>query len=303
MDKQLRPSIFKRFLALMVDFIVLAILGYISGFFLEDFYVSLGKYGTLIGSGVTILYFSVLQSKIGKGQSLGKMAIGAKVTDLKGEYLTFEKSFLRSFIVFFPLMNIAIFSSGSGMLIIVMLFMLTIFASIYLVFINKSRRCLHDILVSSVVTNEHVKEFEINDLNDRSTKKLIPIGVVAILMIAGVVYQTFTENTFTQLLAAKEKIEGYPGVITVDEVKSGTTTYSGPNRPSTTTSFVKIKVRIDNEEAISLNSNYFHEFREIIKTEIPESQNVDAVTITLYYGYNIGIASKTKSVTKTFASE
>jgi hypothetical protein len=88
MDKELRPSVFKRLLALIVDFIILGIIGYVSGLFLEDFYVSLGKYGTLIGRTITIIYFSILQSSIGKGQTVGNKAIGAKVTNLQGEYLS-----------------------------------------------------------------------------------------------------------------------------------------------------------------------------------------------------------------------
>jgi uncharacterized RDD family membrane protein YckC len=301
MDKKLRPSIFKRLLALIVDFTILGILGYISGLFLEDFYVSLGKYGTLIGSSITIVYFSILQSSIGKGQTLGKKAIGAKVTDLKGEYLSLDKSFLRSFIVFFPIMNVEIFSGGSGMLIILMLLMLTIFASFYFILVNKSRRCLHDILINSIVTNKEVIDIEIEEQNDRSIKKLIPIGVIGILMIGMGIYQTFSENTLSQLLSAKEKIENVDGVITVNEVKSSNTTYSSTNEPSRTYSSVQITVRIDDKnEASNLESKYFDNFYQIIKDEVPESEDVDGVSITLYYGYNIGIASKTQSVTKTF---
>ena len=300
MDKKIRPSIFKRLLALIIDFIILGIIGYVSGLFLEDFYVSLGKYGTLIGSTITIIYFSILQSSIGKGQTIGKKAIGAKVTNLQGDYLSLEKSFLRSFIVFFPIMNVEVFSGGNGMLIIVMLLVLTIFASFYFILVNKSRRCLHDILIKSIVTNQDVSNIEIDEQNDRSIKKLIPIGLIAVLMISMGIYQTFSENTLSQLLSAKEKIENVNGVITVNEVKSSTTTYSSTNEPSRTYSSVQITVRIDDKnEASNLDSEYFNSFYQIIKDEVPKSQDVDGVSITLYYGYNIGIASKTQSVTKT----
>ncbi len=116
MNKELRPSIFKRLLALIVDFIILGIIGYVSGLVLEDFYVSLGKYGTLIGSTITIIYFSILQSPIGKGQTIGKKAIGVKVINLQGNYLSLKESFLRSFIVFFPIMNVGLFSGGNVVL-------------------------------------------------------------------------------------------------------------------------------------------------------------------------------------------
>lgn len=301
MDKKLRPSIFKRLLALIVDFIILGIMGYISGLFLEDFYVSLGKYGTLVGSSITIVYFSILQSSIGKGQTLGKKAIGAKVTNLNGEYLSLDKSFLRSFIVFFPIMNLEIFSNGSNLLILLILLMLTIFASFYFILVNKSRRCLHDILFDSIVTNQEVIDIEIDEQNDRSKKKLIPIGVICILMIGMGIYQTFSENTLSQLLSAKEKIESVDGVITVNEVKSSTTTYSNTNESSSTYTSVEITVRInDKNEVNNLESIYFDDIYQIIKDEVPDSENVDGIFITLYYGYNIGIASKKQSVTKTF---
>jgi uncharacterized RDD family membrane protein YckC len=300
MDKKLRPSIFKRLLALIVDFIILGIIGYISGLFLEDFYVSLGKYGTLIGSTITVFYFSILQSKIGKGQSIGKMAIGAKVTDLKGNYLTIEKSFLRSFILFFPIMNVEIFSSGNGLIVIVMLIMLSTFASFYLILANKSRRCLHDVLTPSVVTNLEVTQFEIDELNDKSKKKIIPIGILGLLMIGMGMYLTFIENPLSQLLEVKKKIESHEGVILVNEIKSATTTNIS-TEPAQTYTSIKITVRIDNkDEASNINSKYFKEFYDIIKTGIPESGNVDRISISLYYGYNIGIASKKRSVTKTF---
>lgn len=301
MDKKLRPSIFKRLLALIADFIILGIMGYISGLFLEDFYVSLGKYGTLVGSSITIVYFSILQSSIGKGQTLGKKVIGAKVTNLNGEYLSLDKSFLRSFIVFFPIMNLEIFSNGSNLLILLILLMLTIFASFYFILVNKSRRCLHDILFDSIVTNQEVIDIEIDEQNDRSKKKLIPIGVICILMIGMGIYQTFSENTLSQLLSAKEKIESVDGVITVNEVKSSTTTYSNTNESSSTYTSVEITVRInDKNEVNNLESIYFDDIYQIIKDEVPDSENVDGIFITLYYGYNIGIASKKQSVTKTF---
>ncbi|MDB4290216.1 hypothetical protein N9887_04035, partial [Flavobacteriaceae bacterium] len=114
------------------------------------------------------------------------------------------------------------------------------------------------------------------------------------------IYQSFGENSLSQLLAAKEEIEKLDGVISVNEVNSNTTTYSSTNNPSSTYSSIKVTVRIDDkEEASNLDSKYFQEIYEIINNEVPESQEVDGVTVTLYYGYNIGIAHKTHKVTKT----
>ena len=181
MDKSLRPSVIKRLVALVLDFIILGIVGYLSGFVLESFYVALGMYGTLFGSAIVISYFSVLQSGIGQGHTLGKRFMSLNVTDLQGEYLTLGSSFLRAFVLFFPVMNTALFSRmGTGMLIVAMILVLTILISIYFTLVNKSRRSLHDILTSSIVTFQEVSEFEISEQNDRTGKKIRPIAVVAL---------------------------------------------------------------------------------------------------------------------------
>lgn len=302
MDKSLRPSVIKRVLALAIDFIILGIIGYLSGFVLESFYVALGKYGTLFGSAIVITYFAVLQSNIGQGQSLGKKALNIKVTDLQGEYLALGSSFLRAFILFFPVMNIEMLSSmGTGMLIFAMLLVLTILISIYFTLVNSSRRSLHDMLASSIVTFQEVSDFEVSEQNDRTTKKIIPITVFALLMLSLGVYQTFAHNAIAQMLSVKEIIEQKEGVLTVNEVNANTTTVTHLGEPSRTYSSINLKVRIDNEsEANNTESRYFDEFYDVIRKELPESEDVDVVSITLFYGYNIGIASKTKSVTKTF---
>jgi len=300
MGEEYRPSIFRRLLALIIDFIILGIIGYISGLFLEDFYVSLGNYGTLIGTAIAIIYFSIFQSSLGKGQTLGKRIIQAKVTDIKGEYLSLEKSFLRSFIVFFPIMNLDLFASSNVMLIIGMLLTLMNLATFYFVLINSSRRCLHDILVSSVVSHQSVTDFDIDEQYDRSKKKLIPIGIISALLIVTAGYNTLARNTFSQFLAAKGKIEQIDGVIAVNEIKASTLTYFGKKKHSETRSSFLVSVRIDDiKDASYSESKYFDDIYKIIQSEIPESQEMGNVNITLNNGYNIGIAKKDHFISRT----
>lgn len=244
MDKLLRPSILKRILAFVLDTMALGFMGFLSGLFLEDFYVSLGKYGTLLGSGIVLLYFTLFNSKINHGQTLGKMAIDAKVTDLKGNYLTLEKSFLRAFIFIFPVMNVELFSAGKGMIVILVLTLILMFASIYFISVNQSRRTLHDILFSTVVTYQHVDKLELVEENDRSKKKLIPLIGLAALIVGMGIYQASFQNNLGQLLAAKEKIEKLEGVLTVNELKLNTT-YTTNSEPY---SFVSLTVRIDDKK-------------------------------------------------------
>jgi uncharacterized RDD family membrane protein YckC len=299
MNKKLRPSVIKRVLALFLDFIILGVIGFVLSLFLEDFFVSLGVYGSLFGTIIIIGYFGILNSQIGKGQSLGKRAIDAKVVDTSGNHLNLSTSLLRASILFFPLMNIELFSSGKIGTVIMVVLIMVIFATIYLILINKSRRTLHDILLNTVVVNSDIEEIEIDQNNDRSKKKIIPFGVIASIFIVFFSYQTFSNSGFGQLIDLKEVIENEPGVLTVNEVKSSTTTYYGDDSPTTFSSIV-LTVRLSEEqEATNMNSAYFDRFYELVKQNISDADNFDGVTITLYWGYNIGIYRKTKSTTKT----
>lgn len=284
---------------MLVDFIILGVLGYILGIFLEDFFASLGQYGTLVGSAIAILYLTIMQSHIGKGQSVGKMVMNIRVTDLQGSYLTLKNSLLRSTLLIFPFMNIELLTSGGGMLIIMGVIMMAFFVTIYFILANKSRRCLHDILVNSVVTYKYVTAFEVDERSDRSKKKLIPVYGMAVLFVGILGYQSFAENSLGQLLVVKKIVEEQPGVIGVNKIQSGTTTqyHSGENSSYTSISIV---VRIDSkQEATNLDSHYFKEFYEIIQHEVADAKQVDVISITLYYGYNIGISKKTTAVTRT----
>jgi len=301
MNKQFRPSIFKRALALMIDYMVLGIFGFVLGLFFEDFFVSLGKYGTLIGTIISIGYFSIFQSKIVQGQSLGKMAISSKVTDLNGEYLSFKKSFLRAFILVFPIMNIELLAGGKGMIVIMSIVSLLILASMYLIIVNKSRRCLHDLLIPSVVTYQSVSDFELEESRDRSSLKLIPLSVLAVLGLGMGLYQTYVTTDLSPLLSAKAEIENLEGVIGVNRIQSSVTTNYTTDSPKNTYSSIEVVVRIDDMlEASDVDSDYFEKLNDIIQKEVPEYKDADVILITLYYGYNIGIANKTRSVSNRY---
>lgn len=303
MNKGIRPSVFKRFLALLIDFLILGVIGFVLSLFLEDFFVSLGVYGTLMGSVITITYLGVTQSKTGGGQSIGKRAIDAKVVGINGDYLSTRQSFLRAFILVFPFMNMEIFTSGRAGIVILPLLILTILGTFYLLLVNKSRRTLHDLIIKSMVVNSNLTELQLDELNDRKASKLMPAAVIAVGMLVFGFYKGFSEGSFSNLLSLKTALEKQEGVITVNEVKSSTTTLYNSDPPKTS-SLVALTVRIDDEkEASNLNSRYFTEFYSIVSQELPDLLDFDGVTITLYYGYNIGIARKTKSVTKTIVNE
>lgn len=94
----------KRFLALIVDILVFLVVGFVVGLALglsgmggglEDVAADEGM-NNLIGLLIGWLYFALMESSSFQG-TLGKMALGIKVTDLAGNRVGFGKATVRHF--------------------------------------------------------------------------------------------------------------------------------------------------------------------------------------------------------------
>ena len=92
----------RRLLAIVLDGLILGIVGFVSGLFFFDFYARLGSWGRMIGFGVDSIYFGVLNSGIGKGQTVGKRIMKIEVTNKFGEHITLGQSLLRNTILGAP---------------------------------------------------------------------------------------------------------------------------------------------------------------------------------------------------------
>src|SRR3989338_11331733 len=86
----------KRIQAFLLDLVLLAFFGLLLGLFLGKLFTPLGIWGRSIGFIITILYFGILNSSIGKGQTVGKGFVGIQVVTTKGQFLRLDRSLLRS---------------------------------------------------------------------------------------------------------------------------------------------------------------------------------------------------------------
>src|SRR5690348_14117245 len=78
-----RPPIagfWRRLAAFVVDALILGVPAMLLGFAMFDWAASLGQAGRLIGFVVALLYFGLLNSRLGGGQTLGKRLLGIRVT-------------------------------------------------------------------------------------------------------------------------------------------------------------------------------------------------------------------------------
>jgi uncharacterized RDD family membrane protein YckC len=131
----------KRFAASLIDLIITMIGGAIIGFFFGITMVAGGtddpdvleSLGNILGFFLGWLYYSVMESSPTQG-TLGKMALGIKVTDLSGDRVSFGKATGRYF----------------GKIISVLI----LFIGFIMVAFTEKKQGLHDIMAGCLVVNK-----------------------------------------------------------------------------------------------------------------------------------------------------
>ena len=150
--------------ALVIDSLIIGAFGFVLGLLFDDYFVSIGTLGLLIGLIICLVYFTIGYSKLMNGQTLGKKATNIQVVDYNGNYLSIEQSFLRASIILIPffLINLKIpgIEQDSFLGILKGLVTFSILIGIVLIYIfNKTtRQTLHDFAVKSFVTETKQQE-------------------------------------------------------------------------------------------------------------------------------------------------
>ena len=147
-----------RVLALVVDGIVMGIAGIILGLFFGDQFVQMGRWGRLVGFGITLLYFGILNSHIGKGKTLGKRLMQIRVTGVDGRHITLARSLARIAILasfFFKGPLISWDFGGPVRILAGLIFDGLGVGTVYFYLVNRTtRQSLHDLIVRTCVVRD-----------------------------------------------------------------------------------------------------------------------------------------------------
>jgi uncharacterized RDD family membrane protein YckC len=288
-----------RLVAIVLDSLILGIVGFVSGLFFFNLYAQLGGWGHLIGFGVDSIYFGTLNSAIGKGQTIGKRIMKIEVTDKSGEHIALGRSLLRNTILGVPfflngvLLPPSVVMSPIGYVIGFIVFGIG-GAIIYLyIFNRRTRQSLHDLGVGTFVTKTSPK----GSVRSISVWNL-HLAVVGVWFIAVVGLLAFMpalsqKGVFPELVAVQKSIQssGKVHVATAIVGKSWGMT-SGKKWESTYFQTNAIwKERPGDYGAAA------REIAAIVLKNYPEVMKKDVLTITVTYGYDIGIARSWRSQT------
>ena len=280
----------RRSLAFVLDGILIGLVGLALGLVLFDFLAQLGGWGRLVGFGVALAYFGLLNSSAGDGQTLGKRIMKIAVVDRNGNCISPGRSFVRYTVLAAPFfLNGAMLSPSIVISPIGFLIGLVVFglggATLYLYIFNRAtRQSVHDLVVGTFV----VKTCSQGKVCPRPVWKpnLVIAGVWVFLVVAALcVHPQFVGGeTLRQLLTAQESIQATGKVHTASVSVKTVWALAGGRKGTYVESVAVWKERPHAYGAAA------RQVAAIILKEYPGVMDKDGLVITIAYGYDIGIA-------------
>ncbi|MES2070428.1 MAG: RDD family protein [Pseudomonadota bacterium] len=289
-----------RILAFCIDFLVLGLVGFCMGLLWSDYFVRVGGWGRAIGFVVALAYFGFMNSRIFGGQTVGKRALKLRVASTHGADLSLSSSCVRASVLCIPFflnnaaINLDVLQTGFMYLLSMLVFGGGL-SIVYLYICNrKTRQSLHDLLVGSVV---------VKAASSRSSTlaaspwrgHLVVATVIMLISLAGPGFamKLLNAEPFASLIPLQKALASEPGV-TAASVNAGSTWSKSMKEERKTHTYLTAGVMI-----ASKNVDYdslANRLAGIILSDYPGIAARDMLTVSVIYGYDIGIFSASQSV-------
>jgi uncharacterized RDD family membrane protein YckC len=282
----------RRLGAFLIDVIALGLAGVSAGYLLFDVFVGLGSWGRLLGFVVALLYFGVLNSRAGNGQTLGKRLLRIKVVGRDGAFLPLPASALRFAVLGTPwFLNgawfpPAVLSSGLVYLLSAAVFGLGL-AILYLFLFNRpTRQSLHDLAVGSRVVASNAVGATPADPLKRAHAITVSVIMVVAAMLPYFAMRLVSREPFTSLMQVYAAVSAEPGVVHAEVNKSWPSSSTG-------TSYLAVTAFLS-DSGINDSARASRLARLAIEAD-PSAMKMEVVQVTLVYGFDIGLASMRRS--------
>lgn len=176
----------KRSVAFIIDYLFTSVFSFGLLMFLKTINFDAEKVTILTNTFVALTYFSLLNSKLFRGQTIGKLITKTQTVDNNSKLLRFDKSIMRSIpvallTISYPLL-VYLFSINESLfqLTIVILVILTS-ASLYFPIANQSRQTFPDLILGTQVINKGKSVF-VTTKFDSKVILIYTIGTTIILI-------------------------------------------------------------------------------------------------------------------------
>jgi len=191
----------RRLMAFMVDGLLLGVTVQLLAWPLKSFWFQIGPYGRIVGFMIALVYFGVMDSRVGNGQTPGKRLLGVAVRDRNGVAIGLGRSMSRTLIWVVPgmlngwavpvmanpvvatLASVILFGVGGAILVT-------------LVFNRRTRQGFHDMLTGCYVL--YIKGQPVEALPTAARVQWILSGAMILLalmvgVVSGVLAARFAE--------------------------------------------------------------------------------------------------------------
>jgi uncharacterized RDD family membrane protein YckC len=282
----------RRLFAFVIDNAILGVPAALLGFALFDQFAKLGGWGRAVGFMVALLYFGLMNSALGGGQTLGKRLMKIRVVNSNDSPISVARSSLRFLILGAPFfLNGAafpprIFTSWIGIMIGFVIFGIGGTIIYLFVFNRRNRRALHDLISGTFVvkTNSPAGASKANTWGGH----YVVIGLVFVVcLVAPIFLKPLAEKpVFKDILSLQSRLMSEPNVwqATVISGKSFTSNATGTHWISSTSVTLRVNIPIVDDDAFASS------IARILLDNYPELANRDRIVVVISYGYDIGIA-------------
>ena len=286
--------------AVVVDALILGAIGACLGFLWFDQLAALGRTGRFIGAAIALVYFAILNSHIGQGQTLGKRLANIRVTDAKSALMSLPRSAFRATIFFVPVaLNGTATPPGPyaqfvGMVLSIVIVGVGV-AQAYLYCCNRrTGQALHDIVVGTFVRDaESTSEIHLQ----MWTPHLAIAGALSALVLVVVLmpYTSDPPDFMPQLAEARRLAQSVVPDAHVS-IARGTSKMMTQANVQSSGSWIQVRVEMP------IKPEDFERVADNIAMAMFKSSSgvgdVGQVVIVVSYGYDIMISHG--RTTKTF---
>jgi uncharacterized RDD family membrane protein YckC len=286
-------NFWRRIGALLLDSILLGVVGFILGLVLERTFVQMGGWGRLVGFGIALIYLGVMNSKLCGGQTIGKKVLKLRVVNSANQTITLGRSILR-YVVFATPFSLNGAHLSTEVMFSFLMYPLALiifgglFSIVYLYIFNRvTRQSLHDLAVGTYVVNA--------DVEKQAPGKVwkVHLIIVTLFFVVTAIVPVFTSKLaqtepFQEMLKVQAAISRAPGVNYASVFTGATSSLLADEGKTATYVNSQIFLSSNNVNDVELARN----LAKTIIANYPDARSKDVLSVTLTYGYDIGIASR-----------